>query len=186
VNQGVIAEATYFLPVSAGFRPAFAIRPSLLAAFEPGDRRKTSWTALHPSGVTYPCKYKLRSGVDQKECNVIMRLAEQYLIRAEARARLGDLTGAAADLDTLRQRAGLPALQDGLSQEEMLAAVAQERRIELMCEWGHRWADLKRTGKADTVLGSLKPGWQPADALYPLPKDELKNNPSLVQNPGYL
>ncbi|HVW60107.1 MAG TPA: RagB/SusD family nutrient uptake outer membrane protein [Puia sp.] len=183
-SQGVNGEATYFLPAN-GTRPAFAILPSLLNAFEPGDRRKTAWTATHSSGVVYPFKYKMRTGSEGKECNVLLRLAEQYLIRAEARAHEDELTGAIADLNTVRQRAGLPVLKNNLSQQEVLAAVAQERRIELMCEWGHRWIDIKRTGQADALMSVLKTAWKPTAALYPLPVGELKKDPFLIQNPGY-
>jgi len=184
-GQGVNAEATYFLPAGANLKPSFAIRSTLLNAFEPGDRRKAAWTATNSSGVVYPFKYKQRTGGDNKECYVMMRLAEQYLIRAEARGYNGDLAGAIDDLNTIRLRAGLSPLKNGLSRQEVLSAVGQERRIELMCEWGHRWRDLKRTGQADSLLGPLKPAWKPTAALYPFPAEELKRDSHLVQNPGY-
>ena len=63
--------------------------------------------------------------------------------------------------------------------------VEQERSHELFSEWGHRWFDLKRTGRATAALGT-KSGWSTHDLLLPLPEMEMKNNPALApQNPGY-
>lgn len=61
-----------------------------------------------------------------------------------------------------------------------------ERQKELFCEMGHRWFDLKRTGKIDSVL-SIEKGnhWQSTDALFPIPQTEIDRNPFLKQNPGY-
>jgi hypothetical protein len=117
----------------------------------------------------------------------VFRLAEQFLIRAEARAHLDKITGAnsaKADLNMIRDRAGLPPTVAS-TKEEMLAAILQERRMELFVEWGHRWFDLKRTGKASEVLSVLKPRWDPTDVLYPIPYNELQLNPNMMQNAGY-
>jgi hypothetical protein len=114
-------------------------------------------------------------------------LAEQYLIRAEARAQQGtNLTGAASDLNVLRTRAGLTNTTAS-TQTDLLTAVAQERRIELMAEWGHRWFDLKRTGKAVSVLSSIsnKQPWSNNQLVYPIPTLEITNDHNLVQNSGY-
>ena len=116
---------------------------------------------------------------------MILRLAEQYLIRAEARAQQGNLTGAIGDLNIIRERAGLPDLSTALTQDKVIAAVMQERRIELVSEWGQRWLDLKRTGQVDSVLSKIKPTWKINGQLYPIPQSELTNDPNLVQNPGY-
>jgi len=66
----------------------------------------------------------------------------------------------------------LPPLSTTLSKENALLAVEQERKVELFSEWGHRWFDLKRTGRANSVLGIIKPLWQSTDILYPLPLSE--------------
>ncbi|HEY4209662.1 MAG TPA: RagB/SusD family nutrient uptake outer membrane protein, partial [Puia sp.] len=73
-----------------------------------------------------------------------------------------------------------------LDQAGVLQAVEQERRVELFTEWGHRWLDLKRTGRSTDVL-SVEKGifWQPADTLYPIPTDAIKTNTNLTQNNGY-
>ena len=114
-----------------------------------------------------------------------LRLAEIFLIRAEARAMQNNIDGAKEDINRLRTRAGLTNTTAS-SQSIVLNAIEQERRIELMTEFGHRWFDLKRTGRADMVLSLLKPAsWSTTDQLYPLPLYELETNPALYQNPGY-
>jgi len=65
----------------------------------------------------------------------------------------------------IRSRATLP-VTTATDLPTILMAIERERRIELMCEWGTRWYDLKRTNRADAVIGSLKPTtWQSTDTL---------------------
>ena len=119
---------------------------------------------------------------------MVLRLAEQFLIRSEARTELNDLPGAKEDLDQIRTRAGLDPISEifpELSKAQLLKEIAQERRRELFSEWGHRWLDLKRTERASTVLGNSNPTWEDTDVLYPIPAQERMKNPNLSQNPGY-
>ena len=60
-----------------------------------------------------------------------------------------------------------------------------ERQVELFCEWGNRWYDLKRTGTAKAVLSTKKTGYSANAALYPLPQIQIQLNNLLIQNPGY-
>jgi hypothetical protein len=184
-------EGRDILPSStaASAAPQYFIIPALLNAFEPGDARQTAWIASKTVGPTtfyYPYKYKVYgNSAPQTEYYVVLRLAEQYLIRAEARAQQNNLPGAVSDINTIRSRASLPGTT-ATDQSSLLSAIEQERRIELMFEWGHRWFDLKRTGRANAVLGALKPlTWQPTDTLWPIPVSQLNANPALTQNPGY-
>lgn len=112
-------------------------------------------------------------------------MEEQYLIRAEARAYQVNISGAQEDLNIIRNRAGLSDTS-ATTQQDLLSAILQERRLELFTEIGHRWFDLKRTGQAGTVLAPLKPAWQERNLLLPIPETELILNPNLQpQNPGY-
>jgi starch-binding outer membrane protein, SusD/RagB family len=119
----------------------------------------------------------------------IFRIAELYLIRAEARAhqnKLVDATGALNDLNKIRERAGI-ANSTATSAEEILLAIENERRIEFAFE-AHRWFDLVRTGRAKTVLEALDPNTKVEgyEYLFPIPITQIQLDPSnLEQNPGY-
>lgn len=118
----------------------------------------------------------------------VFRLAEMYLIRAEARAQQGKVSGAGgglADLNIIRERARLDPLEL-TSPSQLLLAIEQERQVELAFE-GHRWYDLKRTGRANTVMRAVTSNWDDTDLLYPVPLREIQNNSGLSgeQNPGY-
>lgn len=181
-------EGFNFIPASNLIRPTYRIAESLLKAFDTDDKRKEQWLQYNEiDGDTYfyPFKYKVRFGEIKLEHNTVLRLAEQYLIRAEARAHMGDIQGAINDINNIRQRAGLDPFTENLSLEETLLLIENERQMELFSEWGHRWFDLKRTGRIDNLLGPIKNGWIPEAALYPIPLAEIERNPFLIQNPGY-
>ncbi|WP_316799065.1 RagB/SusD family nutrient uptake outer membrane protein [Pedobacter frigidisoli] len=187
-----VSEATTLIPSSTTVRPTYAIHSNLLVAFENGDNRKTSWLKSNTvSSVVYyyANKYKVRSSTTVTENYIVQRLAELYLIRAEAKTQLGDLSGAITDVDVIRQRAGLSLIKNtnpNISKEALLNAIMKERQIELFCEWGHRWFDLKRTQKVNNLFSILKAAtWKPYAALYPIPLAEIKKNPNLTQNEGY-
>ena len=166
-----------------------AASSSVLNVFEAGDKRALSWigsyTAEDNNTYYYVYKYKIHDyGMPLTEYHMVLRLAEQYLIRAEAQAMQTDLLAAVDDVNAIRVRAGLVAIDaTGMTQQDVLDAIEQERRAELFIEWGHRWFDLKRTGKIDAVLGPVKPDWQSKDALFPIPQEEIVANPNLIQNP---
>jgi len=185
--SGNTVEGANFIPSSSTVKPGFALTSHLLNSFESGDQRRSVWTKSNTlSGVVYyyPYKYKIRSSTTVNEHNIVLRLAEQYLIRSEARAQQGNLFGCQADLNVIRNRAGLPNTP-AVTQQELLLAIEQERKIEFFSEWGHRWFDLKRTGKINEVLSSQKPFWKPFSALYPIPFSQIQLNLFLSQNPGY-
>jgi hypothetical protein len=168
----------------------FRLTGDLTASFEEGDLRKEKW--LKNEGTYFHCwKYKRNAAASAgaAEDLVLLRLAEQYLIRAEARAqqdRLRGENGAIADVNAIRRRAGLEGLPETLSKAEVLLAVENERRHELFLEEGHRWWDLVRTGRADAVLGAFPDKqWSPYKALLPVPSAEIDRNQNLAPNPGY-
>jgi len=192
-SNSVVYEAQMFIPYSSNTVPGFLIAPSLLNAFEAGDLRKQNWVADYvvnngSSGNQHyygPYKYKQRNpGSANLEDYMVFRLAELYLIHAEAAAHLGKTTEALADLNQVRQRAGLAA-STAATANDLLTAIMHERQVELFTEWGSRWFDLKRTGTADAVLGAVKTGWQPYKTLYPIPRAQRQFNSALTQNPGY-
>lgn len=169
--------------------PNIALTEELVASFEAGDARRATWVKAVSDGSQtwyHAFKYKQQGpGTSSTESSILLRVGELYLIRAEARARQGELSGAKDDLDAIRQRAGLTG-STAASQEELLDAILQERRVELFTEAGHRFFDLKRFGEADAVLAAVKPNWLATHILLPIPENELIRNPNLgSQNPGY-
>jgi starch-binding outer membrane protein, SusD/RagB family len=180
---------TLFVPPSyTPEAPGYPLTSALDSAFENGDQRKLKWVnTATVNGTTYyyPFKYKVvtKSNTSANESFMLLRLGEQYLIRAEANAQQGSID--TADLNVIRNRAGLPAYAGATDQASVLAAIMHERRVELFCEWGNRWFDLKRTGTIKAVLGVEKPGWTSNDALYPIPQTERTGNPNLTQNGIY-
>ncbi|WP_158286554.1 RagB/SusD family nutrient uptake outer membrane protein [Chitinophaga sp. S165] len=184
-------EANILVPPTS-VRPAYALSAGLKAAFEPGDKRWSTWVGQSSSGLSYVYKYKVRAnfsgGLPLTEYNTVLRLGEAYLIRAEARANLRLLHSAIEDLDSIRNRAGLPLISvtdPGISAPLLLEKIYKERRIELFAEWGHRWFDLKRTGKVQEVMKAVKPNWDETDILWPIPVSQIILNPLLTQNSGY-
>jgi hypothetical protein len=109
----------------------------------------------------------------------IFRIAELYLIRAEARAQLNDLAGALNDLNAVRNRAGL-ANSTAATQNDLLLAIENEKRIEFAFE-PHRWFDLVRTNRAAAVLGVTET-WR---YVLPIPSSEVLIDGSLKQNDNY-
>lgn len=167
-----------------------AVSQDLFNAFTVGDLRKTQWLKAVTNGSAiwhHPYKYKNQSstGTTSLEYSIVLRLAEQYLIRAEARAHEGDLIGAKEDLNKTRNLAGL-GNTSALSAEEIIQAVYTERRLEFFSEFGHRFFDLKRNGKLNQALSPIKNQWNTSDRLFPIPESELLLNPNLLpQNEGY-
>jgi len=168
--------------------PQNVLTPQLMDAFEDDDKRSTNWVKVYTSETgTYPYAYKYTTKTlgTNTENDLVLRLAEQYLIRAEARAKQNNFSGSASDLNVIRRRAGLPNTTAS-TRETLLPAIAHERQVELFVEWGHRWFDLKRTGQATTVLSTVKgTGWQSTDVLYPIPESSILINSNLTQNDGY-
>jgi RNAse (barnase) inhibitor barstar len=177
-------------------RPLFYMSEELKNDFETNDQRKISWTwneTVAGKEIYYPYKYKIgsynaREGV-MTEYYMVLRLAEQYLIRAEAQTLANQsLNLAIADLNVIRHRAGLDDLPATLSKPEVILAIEHEKEIELFAEWGHRFFDLKRTGRAHEVLSAIpiKQPWNGDNQLlYPIPRTEIIANQNLIQNPGY-
>ncbi len=176
----------------------FYLSDDLLNTFSTDDLRKTQWinhTTIDGDTYYYPYKYKINIyDAPVNEYSTVMRLGEQYLIRAEARAQQNNLTGAIDDVDKIRNRAGLPLIEDtdpGIEQAGLLTAVLTERQHELFSEWGHRWFDLKRTGKIDEVMELALPEkragaeWKKYMQWFPIYFVELENNPNLEQVDGY-
>lgn len=187
-------EGNALIPTGTS-RPVYPLTGQLLSAFETKDKRRTAWVnSKAVNGITYyyPYKYKQRANFTSSfkltEYTVILRLAETYLVRAESRMHLGQLSSAIMDIDSIRARAGLPLIavtNPDISATALNEKIQQERRIEFFAESGHRWFDLKRTGKAYTTMTAIKSDWKETQHLWPIPQAQITLNQYLIQNPGY-
>lgn len=165
------------------------LNASFVQSFKNEDKRLTDWIGWSQElEVYFPYKYKIFNSTEEAtEFSMVMRLAEQYLIRAEAKARMGDLNGAIDDLDIIRNRAGLTSVEEveqNIDQNKLLSLISEERNKELFAEWGHRWLDLKRTNRGEELFSNTT-GWESTDLLYPIPESDLLKDPNLTQNEGY-
>ena len=151
-----------------------------------------SWQNYYPAD-NYPFMYKTRSAYNSI---IKLRGADILLLKAEALAHKGDLAGAVELVNLTRNRAkigDLPSSQTG-SQEQVLNAVLNERRLELALE-GQRLFDLIRFGKLMEVMNDINsrdegrlPQARPfveAHRLMPIPQTALDQNANLQQNDGY-
>ncbi|MBL7825981.1 MAG: RagB/SusD family nutrient uptake outer membrane protein [Saprospiraceae bacterium] len=150
------------------------------------------WSDPHYPQTNYPFVNKWRNFQEGSNQNYIfIRLADILLLKAEALNELGDAAGAVSLVNQIRARVNLPATT-AATQAEVRLAIEKERRLELAFE-GHRWYDLKRTGRAIDVINNAKGangenlGYNLTTnrLVWPIPQAELDKNGKLIQNPGY-
>ena len=168
----------------------YNVTADLVAAYDAQsaytDNRYKASVAFPKGYPNQPFNYAKYFRVASGDDNVILiRLAEMHLIRAEARAQLGvdpiaDIVS--QEIDPLRTRAGLMPLAPPADYAGLLTAIEAERRLELSFE-GHRFFDLKRTGRAQVLIPEFQA--EPFRLLWPIPYNQIVVNPNLTQNPGY-
>lgn len=141
------------------------------------------------------------------------RLTELYLNAAEAAVEMNDLVNAKFYLNVIRDRAGIPSVEDSwdgiaeLDQNKLRKIIRQERTIELFFENHYGW-DIRRWKVAEPILKNKPYGmnvfgqtdeeftrktqvdlpWNfesPKNYLLPIRSTEVYVNPKMVQNPGY-
>jgi hypothetical protein len=117
---------------------------------------------------------------------IIYRYADLVLELAESENEVnGPSATAYTAVNTIRQRANLPDLTPGLTQDQFRDSVLLERHLELNWEeW--RWFDLKRTDRLKSTLIADGKTWDDRYYLFPIPQSEIDaSNKIIVQNPGY-
>jgi len=204
----------FILVAPPNFSHPGSMSNTLYNAFEAGDNRKANWVGhftLGPTTYYFPYKYKVRqtsfSAVSLTEPEMILRLGEQYMIRAEAYIQNNQVAQGIADINTIRARARatatatvpnpLPAISTSLTQPLALMALEHERQVEMFTELGDRWFTLKRLkgytnnsiSRADEYMPAItaaKGGtWNTNKQLFPIPLSELTSDVFIKQNPGY-
>jgi len=190
-NQYTVEAGTFLATVTTS--PQFELRSSFVQQFDANDLRRKNWMRTYGTGVNarvLPYKYKYATNAEAVTAGVIegptvLRLAEQYLVRAEARVRIGtNVNGARTDMNMIRTRAEA-ALSTTTDPAVLLQEILLETRKEFFCEQAHRWHNIKRLDQADAILTALKSGYKPTAKLLPIPISNIDANPNLVQNPGY-
>ena len=125
------------------------------------------------------------SGSSEPNNFPFFRLAEMYLIKAEALNELGQTDAAIAQVNIIRARQFSPAqpLAAGMSQAAARTAIFNERLFELTGE-GKRRSDMIRAGTFIDArrFKGVSAGYK---ILFPIPQTQIASNPQLTQNPGY-
>jgi hypothetical protein len=170
------------------------VTDDLYNEYEATDPRRdlSFYTGYTKAGVFVPIKFNkkwvdLTAPLDGggEACNnnfMVLRYADVLLLLSEA-------TGDAQYLNRVRARVGLPAFGTGsypsATYPTLDLAIEHERRMEFALEY-QRFFDLKRTGRAVTVLKAKGKAITDNKLLLPVPKYALGQNPNLLpQNPGY-
>jgi hypothetical protein len=184
-GDGTKESATYYFTNSAP--NSYAISQDLVNNFSSIDFRKQNWMALVTfNGNTWyrADKYKNRTN-NTTEYSIVFRLEEVYLLLAEALVQQNKLPEALPYVNATRLRAGLSTLTGATTQSALLNEIILENRKEFFTEMGHRFLDLKRTNRLNTLI-TVKPNWKSYHNLWPLPQQELLLNSNLnPQNTGY-
>ncbi len=111
------------------------------------------------------------------------RLADTYLMRAEAKYRNGDTNGALQDLNTVRRARKVKEIT---AAEFTLDKIYDERGFELYWETGeNRRMDMIRFGHFFEARTTKPNVTEPYKYVFPIPQEALEGNPNLKQNPGY-
>ena len=169
----------YYLAKALGGRYELAPTSSLEEAYDADDARLAWNVDFDSRDRIFGNKWRTSEGAEDLH---IIRLAEVLLNKAEAQMNLGDLGGAVATYNMVRERAGLAPHVLGVdvtTAADVRTAILAERRKELAFE-GDRWPDLVRTGQAVSVEGI--PQFR---TLFPIPQNEIDVAPKIVQNQGY-
>lgn len=169
----------FYYTTTLGGRNEISSSTGLRDAHEANDVRKDiNYSVVAPLAKTRKVT-RIANGDDNV---ILMRLAELYLIRAEARLRntSPDLLGGLSDLNVIRNRAGLASFVS-LSSADILTAILAERRVEFAHE-GHRLFDLRRYNLTSSTLGIS----EPFRNLWPIPQREVLTSGGIIeQNPNY-
>lgn len=166
----------------AGTKGHGVLKPDFFALYDDADTRKGVFVGQLESGLAYNNKIAVPTTVigDSPSDWVVLRYADVLLMLAEIENELGNTVEAATYLNEIRNRADLGDYSGGTDKASLFAEIDLQRRLELVWE-GHRWFDLLRQGRAQSVLGITDAN----KLLLPLPASQIAADPALVQNPGY-
>ncbi len=177
--QNYTRLAQYFFSRNLSGRYEIAPEAGLIQSYESADTLRLAATIAYDTVSKQPYGFKYKDVSGGTDHVYVFRLAEIFLIRAEALAYSnGSVAGIQADINVIRKRAGL-ANTSAATIADLKLAVEKECRHEFAFE-GHRWSDLVRTKRAVPLLGINQDY-----TLFPIPLSELQTNKLMAKNPGY-
>lgn len=167
------------------------------------DYADENWNPSNDTAIAVPYYFKEKhpnwwNGGDHL---YLLRLADIILMKAEAQNETGDLNGAIATVNIIRDRVGLAHITSS-SKADMKTKILDERRMELAFE-AKRFDDLVRNGVFVSTMNDLKEykytyingvisapilinyNATAEKQLCPIPQNERDRNPNITQNPGY-
>jgi len=197
-EKGYHSKEVLFAPFVTGKEWSFTTEsyfsPSGIIAIAEDDKR---YQFAHVEGANIGLvnqKYMHQSPLLEEQGNtyVRLRMAEVYLIYAEAKTRMAasinDMHASEAidKLNTIRFRADMPLVYPQ-SREELLKAIRYEKNLELFGEYGQPWFDMVRYHKlGDVNISEIKQAIKnDYQLILPIPRNAMVGNAGLVQNPGY-
>ncbi|PZP52351.1 MAG: RagB/SusD family nutrient uptake outer membrane protein [Pseudopedobacter saltans] len=145
--------------------------------------------------IPYVYKYRNPNGWSSPNNEIMIRLADIILLKAEAlnSSTVNRSSEAIPLINQIRTRVNLPAVSPS-TQSDIKVAILKERRFELAFE-GQRWNDLLRAGSDYTIQlmnsqvkgdgSSLNYSVNNNKLIFPVPQSERNKNPNLDQNAGY-
>ncbi len=178
---------TYYLPAGLGGRLDYVPNGELVQLLlDKSIGGKRSQLIAKQSADSEQYVVQQYNKTDGTSSFPVLRLEEQYLLRAEARAQQGKLNDAVTDINVLRSRAEVASLNASVaSKESILLTIETERRLELAFD-GHRYNDIIRTGRAAEVFGKINEVYKDSKYwVFPLPWTVISADSDLEQNPGY-
>jgi hypothetical protein len=178
-NPGIVYDGLtsfYCCDEGSTYYAIVEIDSAFISLYDSSDQRRSKliYVGLCDGGNVTSAKW-----LDPNANIPVIRLAEIYLIRAEAGFRLGKINGVLNDVNLVRKRAGA---HEYLSID--LSAILLERQLELAFE-GHRIHDFRRIGKIVTFPDSSQVDYNAAQFVMPIPQNDINTNKNLVQNSYY-
>ena len=156
-----------FYPFDAATSTILIVHPALIEDALPGDTRlnKFAQRVNNPasnsdlrdaSGQAIPGEYQDARWASNTSSIPYIRNEELLLIYAEANAMTGNSGEAVNAINIVRSAAGVEDYTGGTSETELIDEILFQRRYSLWAEAGHRWVDLRRTGRLNETFVDLR------------------------------
>lgn len=149
-----------FYPLDASTSTILIAHPAMVEDLLPGDTRASKFYERNEpviaSGFPFTGDYQDARWGSNTESIAFIRNEELILIYAEANANLGNTTNAVDAINTIRNTWGVADYAGATTLDALVEEILFQRRYSLWAEGGHRWIDLRRTGKLDAAHVDLR------------------------------